>query len=173
MDIPVLVMLKKGALNSVVASYSKMSFLVLISNWSHMKILIDNWTLLAVAFGSGAMLLWPSIKGGSLSGAGSLNANGAVQLMNREKAVVVDVSDASEFASGHIVGSKNIPMTDLASKMEAAVKNKSLPIILVCPVGTRAARSVAAVKKLGYENVQAISGGLKAWRDAGLPLEKV
>jgi rhodanese-related sulfurtransferase len=137
-----------------------------------MNFLIDNWTLLAVAFGSGAMLLWPAIKGGSLGGGGSLNANGAVQLMNREKAVVVDVSEAAEFATGHIVGSKNLPMADLATKMESAVKNKALPIVLVCPAGTRAARSVATVKKLGYGNVQAIAGGLKAWREAGLPLEK-
>ena len=128
--------------------------------------------LFAVAFGSGAMLLWPAIKGGSLGGAGSLNANGAVQLMNREKAVVVDVSDATEFAAGHIVGSKNLPAEDMLSKLESAVKNKALPIILVCATGTRAARLVAASKKLGYSNVQAIAGGLKAWREAGLPLEK-
>ncbi len=137
-----------------------------------MKFLIENWMLFAVAFGSGAMLLWPAIKGGSLGGAGSLNANGAVQLMNREKAVVVDVSDATEFAAGHIVGSKNLPAEDMLSKLESAVKNKALPIILVCATGTRAARLVAASKKLGYSNVQAIAGGLKAWREAGLPLEK-
>jgi rhodanese-related sulfurtransferase len=137
-----------------------------------MKFLIDNWVLFVVAFGSGAMLLWPAIKGGSLGGAGSLNANGAVLLMNREKAVVVDVSDAAEYAAGHIVGSKNLPADELAAKLEGTVKNKALPIILVCATGTRAARQVAAAKKLGYENVQAISGGLKAWREAGLPLEK-
>ncbi len=138
-----------------------------------MKFLIENWVLFAVAFGSGAMLLWPAIKGGSLGGAGSLNANGAVQLMNREKAVVVDVSDAAEFAAGHIVGSKNLPAEEMLSKLEGAVKNKALPIILVCGTGTRAARLVAGSKKLGFGNVQAIAGGLKAWREAGLPLEKV
>jgi rhodanese-related sulfurtransferase len=137
-----------------------------------MNFLIDNWTLFAVAIGSGAMLLWPTIKGGSLGGTGTLNAAGAVQLMNREKAVVVDVSDPSEYAGSHIAGSKNLPVADIATKMEATVKNKALPIILVCPAGSRAARSVAAVKKLGYGNVQALAGGLKAWREAGLPLQK-
>ena len=137
-----------------------------------MKFLIDNWVLLAVAFGSGAMLLWPALKGGQLGGGGSLNANAAVQMMNREKAVVVDVSEAAEFATGHIVGSKNLPATELATKLEGAVKNKALPIILVCPTGSRASRQVAAAKKLGFDNVQALAGGLKAWREAGLPLEK-
>jgi rhodanese-related sulfurtransferase len=137
-----------------------------------MKFLIDNWVLLVVAFGSGAMLLWPAIKGGSLGGAGSLNANGAVNLMNREKAVVVDVNDAAEFAGGHIVGSKNVPSDEFEAKLEASVKNKALPLILVCNSGVRASRQVATAKKLGYSNVQAMAGGLKAWREAGLPLEK-
>jgi rhodanese-related sulfurtransferase len=138
-----------------------------------MKFLVDNWILIVVAFGSGAMLLWPALKGGSLGGGGSLNANGAVQLMNREKAVVVDVSEPAEFSAGHIVGSKNLPFGELESKLEGAVKNKQLPVILVCPTGARASRLVGTAKKLGYGNVQAMAGGLKAWREAGLPLEKV
>jgi rhodanese-related sulfurtransferase len=137
-----------------------------------MKFLIDNWVLFAVAFGSGAMLLWPALKGGALAGGGSLNPNAAVNLMNREKAVVVDVSDAAEFAGGHIVGSKNLPSSELATKLEATVKNKQVPLILVCPTGSRASRLVGAAKKLGYTNVQAITGGLKSWKEAGLPLEK-
>lgn len=137
-----------------------------------MKFLIDNWVLFAVAFGSGAMLLWPAIKGGSLTGGGSLNPNAAVNLMNREKAVVVDVSEATEFAGGHIVGSKNLPFGELEAKLESAVKNKQLPLILVCPTGSRASRLVGAAKKLGYEKAQALAGGLKSWKEAGLPLEK-
>jgi rhodanese-related sulfurtransferase len=137
-----------------------------------MNFLIENWTLFAVAFASGAMLLWPAIKGGSLGGSGSLTANNAVLLMNREKAVVVDVSDAGEYAGGHIVGSKNLPQGELEAKLEGAVKNKALPLILVCSTGVRAARAVSTAKKLGYANAQALSGGLKAWREAGLPLEK-
>ncbi|MFM7332051.1 MAG: rhodanese-like domain-containing protein [Brachymonas sp.] len=137
-----------------------------------MKFLIDNWVLFVVAFGSGAMLLWPAVRGGSLAGGGSLNPNAAVNLMNREKAVVVDVSEATEYATGHIVGSKNLPAGELDAKLEGAVKNKQLPLILVCPTGARASRLVAAAKKLGYANTQAMAGGLKAWKEAGLPLEK-
>lgn len=152
--------------------HSKMRALHLLRIGLEMKFLMDNWILIVVAFGSGAMLLWPAIKGGSLGGGGSLNANGAVLLMNREKAVVVDVSEPTEFASGHIVGSKNLPFGELEAKLEGAVKNKQLPVILVCPTGARASRLVNTAKKLGYGNVQTIAGGLKAWREAGLPLEK-
>ena len=104
--------------------------------------------------------------------AGALTASGAVQLINREKAVVVDVGEIEEFASGHVGGSKNVPFNELEDKLSGAVKNKALPLILVCATGARANRAVAVAKKLGYEQAQALGGGIKAWKDANLPLEK-
>ena len=135
-----------------------------------MKFLIDNWMLLSIALASGGMLVWPMIAGGM--NAGALTASGAVQLINREKAVVVDVGEIEEFASGHVGGAKNVPFSELEDKLPGAVKNKALPLILVCPTGARSNRAVAVAKKLGYEQVQALGGGLKAWKDANLPLEK-
>ncbi len=133
-----------------------------------MKFLIDNWMLIAVAITSGTMLLMPLIQ----SAGGGLTADGAVQLINREKAVVIDVCETEEFAAGHVGGAKNIPLNQLEDKLPGMVKNKALPVILVCETGARSARAVAIVKKLGYENTQSMSGGLKAWRTANLPLEK-
>jgi rhodanese-related sulfurtransferase len=134
------------------------------------KFLIDNWMLILIALTSGGMLLWPMIAGGMA--AGDLNASGAVQLMNREKAVVVDVCESAEFAAGHIVGAKNIPLGELEAKLPGAVKNKALPLILVCASGMRSGRAVAIAKKLGYEQAQSLGGGLKAWKEANLPIEK-
>jgi rhodanese-related sulfurtransferase len=134
------------------------------------KFLIDNWLLILIALSSGAMLLWPVIAGGVA--AGDLTASAAVQLMNREKAVVVDVCESAEFAAGHIVGAKSIPLGELETKLPGAVKNKALPVILVCASGMRSGRAVAIAKKLGYENAQSLSGGLKAWKEANLPVEK-
>ncbi|MDW5443870.1 rhodanese-like domain-containing protein [Polaromonas sp. SM01] len=135
-----------------------------------MKFLIDNWMLIGIALASGGMLLWPLISSGMA--AGSLSASGAVQLINREKAVVIDVSEAEEFAAGHVTGAKNIPLGQLEEKLPGAVKNKGLPLILVCPTGARASRAVAVAKKLGYEQAQCLGGGLKSWKAANLPLEK-
>ncbi|MGH8336001.1 MAG: rhodanese-like domain-containing protein, partial [Gammaproteobacteria bacterium] len=53
----------------------------------------------------------------------------------------------------------------------ATVKNKTLPLILVCATGARSSRALAEVKKLGYEQAQALGGGLKAWKDANLPVQ--
>lgn len=134
-----------------------------------MKFFIDNWTLISVALVSGSLLVWPLIQGAAATG---LLPAAAVQLINREKAVVVDVSDAAEFAGGHVVGSKNIPLDDLEAKLSAAVKNKGLPLILVCQTGTRSGKAVMVAKKLGFEQAQNLGGGLLAWKKAGLPVKK-
>jgi len=133
------------------------------------KFIVDNWYLIALALVSGALLLWPTIKGAATAG---LSPAAAVQLINREKAVVVDVCQAEEFAAGHIVGAKNIPLGELETKLPTMVKNKGLPLILVCQSGARSGRAVAIAKKLGYEQAQNMGGGLAAWRAANLPVAK-
>ena len=64
-----------------------------------------------------------------------------MQLINRERAVVVDVSETEEFAQGHVGGAKNVPVGQLEQRLPEVVKNKSLPLILVCPSGARANRA--------------------------------
>ena len=134
-----------------------------------MKFIVDNWMLILIALSSGGMLAWPLVRGAN---AGSLTAQGAVQLINRERAVVVDVREPEEFAAGHVTGAKNVPLNQLDEKLAAAVKNKSVPLLLVCATGARAQRAVAMAKKLGYEQAQAVAGGLKSWKEANLPVEK-
>ena len=134
-----------------------------------MKFLFDNWALILVAFVSGAMLVWPAAVRGR---AGGLSASGAVQLINREKAVVVDVCEAEEFAAGHVVGARNVPLGQLETRLPEVVKNKQLPVILVCARGARAQRALATAKKLGYEQAQVLAGGMTAWKEANLPVEK-
>ena len=133
-----------------------------------MKFILDNWMLISVALVSGSLLFWPVIKGAG----GGLSPTQAVQLMNRDKAVVVDVCEAEEFAAGHVVGARNVPLNQLEDKLAAQVKNKALPLILVCQTGARSGRALAIAKKLGYEQAQSLAGGLAAWRSANLPLEK-
>jgi len=131
---------------------------------------IQNWTLFAVAIAAGGMLLWPVVAGSA--GAGSLNANEVVRAINHEKATVVDVCGPDEFAAGHVVGAKNVPLDELEAKLPGLVKNKATPVILVCASGARSRRAVAIAKKLGYENSHSLTGGMGAWRAASLPVEK-
>ena len=134
-----------------------------------MKFILDNWTLIAIAFASGALLFWPVLKGAT---GGALTPALAVQLINREKAVVIDVCEADEFAAGHVGGAKNIHLNQLEDKLPGAVKNKTLPLILVCHSGGRSNRAQGIAKKLGYEQAQSLNGGMTAWRGANLPVER-
>jgi len=130
---------------------------------------LDNWYLIFLALASGVMLLLPALKG---AGAGTLGTAQAVQLINREKAVVIDVCEPEEFAAGHVGGAKNIPLGQLQERLPQVAKNKAVPIILVCAKGARASRAAGIAKGLGYEKAQALAGGLTAWREANLPVEK-
>lgn len=134
-----------------------------------MTFLIDNWYLILVAVASGAMLAWPVLRG---AGASGLTPTQAVQLINREKAVVIDVCEAAEFAAGHVAGAKHVPLGELQERLPGLVKNKALPLVLVCASGSRSQRAVAIAKGLGYDKADSLAGGLKAWREASLPVEK-
>ena len=133
------------------------------------KFFLDNWFLFFTAIVSGGLLLWPMLTRGT--GGGRVTPAQAVQLINREKAVLIDVSEPAEFAGAHAVGSKNVPMGSLERSGDLP-KNKSLPVVVVCPSGTRAMRAEATLKKLGFEKSHVLAGGLAALREANLPVEK-
>lgn len=134
------------------------------------KFVIDNIYIVAVAFVSGGMLLWPLVK---RSGAGpSVDTLQATLLMNQQDATLVDVREADEFAAGHIINARHIPLSQVEARAGEVKKNKSKPVIVYCATGVRSGAAVAALKKGGYEQVFNLAGGLSAWKQAGLPTEK-
>jgi len=134
-----------------------------------LSFVLDNWYLFLTALVSGGLLLWPMLVDNM--GGAKVSAADAVRLINREKAVLIDISEPAEYAAGHAVGARSVPLSALETSRELP-KNKSLPLVVVCPTGARAQRAVAALKKLGFENSTALAGGLAAWRAANLPTEK-
>ena len=131
--------------------------------------LAHNWMLVLIAVVSGSLLLAPGVLAGTRPG---VPPGAAVQMINREKAIVVDVSESDEFAAGHIVGSRNVPVGQLQQRLPEVVKNKTVPLILVCATGARAQRCVTQAKSLGYDKAVVLGGGLRAWKAANLPVEK-
>jgi len=130
----------------------------------------NNLLLFAVAFVSGAMLLWPFVR--RTTGGPWVSTTQATHLINREEALVVDVREANEFAAGHVLGAKNLPLARLDASSAELAKRKERPLIVYCDGGERSAKALAALKKQGFTRVANLSGGIAAWQQAGLPVEK-
>jgi rhodanese-related sulfurtransferase len=119
---------------------------------------------------SGAMLLWPLLRRGA--GGPWVNTLEATQLMNREEALVLDLRAAPDYAKGHILGAKNVPLADLERRLAELDKHKSRAVIVHCADGNRAGGAVAVLRKNGFAKVVNLAGGFNAWQQAGLPVEK-
>jgi glutaredoxin len=118
--------------------------------------------LIAVALGSAGMLAWPVISSGARPGR-SLTANGAVQLINREKAVVVDVCEDVRIRGGPCGGRPPCAAGRAGGRSCPAVKNKALPVILVCAV-----RGPVEPGRGHCEEAGLRAGPFAVRRDAGL-----
>jgi rhodanese-related sulfurtransferase len=130
----------------------------------------DNWMLVALAVASGAMLAWTFI-GSKLSGIEQADTLKATRLFN-DDALILDVREDKEFASGHIPKAKHIPLGKLSSRMQELDKFKSQPILVTCRSGQRSARACGMLKKAGFETVYNQAGGILAWERANLPTTK-
>jgi len=130
----------------------------------------NNLLLFAVALVSGGMLLWPLVR--RTTGGPWVNTTQATHLINREEALVVDVREPNEFAAGHVLGAKNLPLARLEAAGADLAKRKERPVIVYCDGGERSAKALAALKKQGFTRIANLSGGIAAWQQAGLPVEK-
>ncbi len=94
------------------------------------------------------------------------------QLINREDALVVDLSPTGDFEKGHIAGSRNAPGSQFGPEHKLVVAAKSRPVVLVCRTGQASAAAAAKLKKAGFAQVYWLDGGVAAWQQADLPLVK-
>ena len=85
-------------------------------------------------------------------------------------AVLVDVRDLEEWASGGPTGAVHLPRGTLELHIEAAVPDPRTPLLLICAAGTRSLLAAADLRALGYTGVASVAGGVDAWRTAGLPM---
>jgi rhodanese-related sulfurtransferase len=134
------------------------------------KFLFENILLLAVAFASGAMILWPYARRGV--GGPFASPAEATLLINRQDALLLDVRDAAAFGAGHVINAKNIPLAQLEARAGDLAKFKDKPVICHCENGSQAGAALAVLKKQGFNNLFNLRGGYAAWKQAGLPTEK-
>ena len=132
----------------------------------------NNLALVALFLASGVMLLWPEIS--RLVGAAGpqIGTLEATRLMNQGATLVLDVRDGPEYAAGHLPRARHIPLRELSKRLDEIGKYKNKPVIVTCRSGPRAGAACRLLKQAGFANVYQLKGGLAAWQQASLPIEK-
>jgi len=93
-------------------------------------------------------------------------------LVNREDALVLDVSAAADYDKGRIAGAKNLPMAQFDPEHKLLGKAKDRPVAVVCRNGQGSADVAKRLVKAGWTRVHWLDGGIPAWQQAELPLVK-
>jgi rhodanese-related sulfurtransferase len=137
-----------------------------------LRFLQDNWPLILVMIVSGGMLLWPML-GRRWSSAREIGAMEATQLLNRRNALMLDVREPKEYLDRRVLNAVHIPHSQLASRGQELKKLTGRPVIAYCERWVRSRAAAAALAKLGFTEIYTLRGGLRAWGEAGLPIEKV
>jgi rhodanese-related sulfurtransferase len=131
----------------------------------------ENWMLLVVLFLSGGMLLWPLVQRrmSAMKDVGTLEAT---RLVNTGNAVFLDVREPKEYEGGRLPNAVHIPLSQLPSRAQELAKLAGRPVVVYCDRGSRSRMAGTALAKQGFADLYNLSGGFRAWKGAGLPVEK-
>ncbi|KQT38151.1 rhodanese-like domain-containing protein [Methylophilus sp. Leaf414] len=136
-----------------------------------MEFFKENVLLIGLAIGSGVALLFPLLNR-SAAGSTLLTVTEAVMLMSRKQVVVLDVREPDEFKQGHLQGARNIPLSQLATRVAELEKFKDKPVLLVCERGNRTRAAVKVLREKQFSALHQLKGGMQAWIEAKMPLGK-
>jgi rhodanese-related sulfurtransferase len=100
----------------------------------------------------------------------ALSINEAVQLINVEGGVFLDIRDAGDFARGHITDALHIPASSLADRYAELEKFRDKPIVVVCKMGQSAGPATKTLRAQGFDRAQKLSGGMMEWDAQKLPV---
>ena len=133
--------------------------------------LTKNWILVLTFVVSGAMLLWPLVSR-RLSAARDINTLAATQLINAGNPLLLDLREPKEFDGRTLPNAIHVPLSQLGSRASELAQYVSRPVIAFCDRGQRSRGAASALQKQGFKEIYNLSGGFRAWRDAGLPVTK-
>ena len=137
-----------------------------------MSFVEKNWILFIALFVSGAMILWPLVQR-RLSPIKEIGTLNVTHLINHQNAVLLDVREPNEFKGGKLPDAVHIPLSQLKERAGELAKMTSRPVVVYCGLGRRARSAGPVLANAGFGSIYMLSGGHKAWKDAGLPLEAV
>lgn len=137
------------------------------------QFLLEHWALVALFLASGTMLVWPELSKLTGGGGGQVGTLEATRLLNQgANVLVLDVRDAADYAAGHLPRARNVPLKEIAGRAGEFAKYKAKPVIVTCKTGARSGAAARALRAAGFEQVYQLKGGVAAWQQASLPLEK-
>ena len=94
------------------------------------------------------------------------------KLDKREKFLLIDVREESEWAKDHLPGAIHVGKGIIERDIEERVPDVNTPLVLHCGGGFRSALAADNLQKMGYKNVLSMDGGVRGWREKGFPLTK-
>ena len=118
------------------------------------------------------MILWPLLQR-RMSPVKEIGTLNVTQLINHQNALLLDVREANEFTGGKLPGAVHIPLSQLKDRGGELAKLTSRPVVAYCAFGRRSTAAAGILAKLGFANIYSLRGGIKAWRDAGLPVAAI
>ena len=126
----------------------------------------QQWILVAALATTLTMLvLHESRKAGP-----ALSINEAVQLINNDGGVFLDIRDTADFARGHITDAVHIPAAALAKRGNELEKYRDKPVVVVCKMGQSAGPATKSLRAQGFIRAQKLSGGMMEWDAQKLPV---
>ena len=137
----------------------------------YLEFVTNHWDLF-LALAIILLMLMGGALGSRLRGYTQVEPVDAVRIFNHEDAVMLDVREDKEYAEGHILDSLHIPLGKLGDRLDELANMREKAIIVSCRSGHRSATACARLRKEGFETVYNLKGGVLAWQNAGLPLQK-
>jgi len=131
----------------------------------------ENFILFAALGIILALILRMEIKR-ALRGFKNITAAEAVQLINKEDAVLIDVRESNELTQGSIRNAKHMALSVLKQRVDELKSSADKPVIAYCKTGNRSNEACEILKKNNFTNVMSLKGGIEAWKVANLPVVK-
>jgi len=138
---------------------------------SLMSFVQTYWYLILALVVSGALLVWPLLAR-RLSPVKDIGTLEATRLMNSANALIVDVRETKEFEGGRLPKAVHIPLSEIDRRGDELSRHAGRPVVTYCTTGNRSSVAAKVLARVGFKDIYQLHGGYRAWRDAGLPLEK-
>jgi rhodanese-related sulfurtransferase len=129
---------------------------------------IQQWVLVAALLAAIAMLIVHETR----KAGPALSPQQAINLVNAEQGLFLDIRDAAEFKQGHIVDALNIPLSKLKAREAELERWRERPVIVVCKMGQTAGGAARQLRAAGFSKVHKMAGGMLEWSSLQLPKVK-